>query len=106
MLCARYPWPGNVRELFSVLERAAVVARGETITPDDLPSSLSASKPPENRTAPEQPLSLHEIEERHIARALSESATYSEAAARLGIDPTTLWRKRKRYRIEGRRLPD
>lgn len=35
---------------------------------------------------------------RHIEQALAEAETLEEAAARLGINPTTLWRKR--YGIE------
>jgi NtrC-family two-component system response regulator AlgB len=40
------------------------------------------------------------VERRHIVQVLAESASLEEAAARLGINPTTLWRKRKRYGIE------
>jgi len=45
-------------------------------------------------------LSLKDLERRRIEQVLSESPTLSVAAARLGIDPATLWRKRKRYRLE------
>ena len=41
--------------------------------------------------------SLEDVERRHIEQVLADSATLEEAAARLGINPTTLWRKRKRY---------
>jgi NtrC-family two-component system response regulator AlgB len=44
--------------------------------------------------------SLEEMEREHIRRVLSETATLDEAAATLGINVTTLWRKRKRYGIE------
>jgi Bacterial regulatory protein, Fis family len=37
------------------------------------------------------------VERRHIEQVLAESATLEEAAARLGVSVTTLWRKRKRY---------
>jgi anaerobic nitric oxide reductase transcription regulator len=36
----RYPWPGNVRELQNVLFRAALRARGGTVTPEDLVAEL------------------------------------------------------------------
>jgi two-component system response regulator AtoC len=35
-----YRWPGNVRELEYVVERSVLLARGDTIQLDDLPSSL------------------------------------------------------------------
>jgi NtrC-family two-component system response regulator AlgB len=41
--------------------------------------------------------SLEEVEREHIKRVLAQSATLDEAAATLGINVTTLWRKRKRY---------
>ncbi len=44
--------------------------------------------------------SLEEVERAHIRRVLDESATLDEAAATLGINAATLWRKRKRYSIE------
>jgi NtrC-family two-component system response regulator AlgB len=91
---AGHTWPGNVRELLSALERAVVVARGGRIRAEDLNLGGWSAPPPPEATAA---LSLQEIEQRHIRTVLKESATIGEAAARLGIDPATLWRKRKRY---------
>jgi NtrC-family two-component system response regulator AlgB len=94
-----YDWPGNLRELGNALERAAVLARGDEIHAEDLPDRLhAAARGVDAEGAPGS--SLEDIEKRHIERVLSESATLEEAAARLGIDVTTLWRKRKRYRID------
>jgi transcriptional regulator with PAS, ATPase and Fis domain len=42
---------------------------------------------------------LRESEQEHIARVISESETLVEAAYKLGIHDSTLWRKRKRYRL-------
>lgn len=39
-----YPWPGNVRELENFVERLAVCARGDVITPDDVPLSYRAKR--------------------------------------------------------------
>jgi NtrC-family two-component system response regulator AlgB len=98
---AGYRWPGNVRELVNALERAVVLARDEVIRAEDLPDRLLAPEPerPALAGAPE-PQSLQDLERRHIEQVLAESATLEEAAARLGINATTLWRKRKRYGIE------
>jgi NtrC-family two-component system response regulator AlgB len=43
---------------------------------------------------------LEQVEREHITRVLGDSAALDEAAATLGINATTLWRKRKRYKIE------
>jgi len=98
---ARYRWPGNVRELANVLAHAVVVSRGTEIAVNDLPDRLQA--PAEVLaldTTGERSLSLEHIQRKHIGHVLAESATLEEAAARLGISSTTLWRKRKRYGIE------
>jgi NtrC-family two-component system response regulator AlgB len=95
-----YSWPGNVRELANALERAVVLSRGDTIRSEDLPDQLLAPAPRAIVATPAAPLSLEDVERRHIEQVLAEAATLEEAAARLGINPTTLWRKRKRYGIE------
>ncbi len=96
---SRYRWPGNVRELRNAIERAAVLCRGDEIGPDDLPDAvfreLTDASP---QTSPAASLETRERE--HIVRVLAESSTLEEAAAVLGINVTTLWRKRKRYEIE------
>ena len=97
-LLAGYDWPGNIRELVNVLERAMVLAHGDTIGTDALPDRLIAQPPQTHPSSASA--SLEDIERRHIQQILADSSTLEEAAARLGINPTTLWRKRKRYGIE------
>jgi two-component system, NtrC family, response regulator AlgB len=92
-----YSWPGNVRELRNALERAAVLCRHDVITRDDLPDSVFREVPHAVSAAAERTASLEEVEREHIMRVLAQSATLDEAAATLGINVTTLWRKRKRY---------
>jgi NtrC-family two-component system response regulator AlgB len=95
----RYSWPGNVRELRNAVERAVVLSRGDAITPDYLPDALfrNHTEPFPNVSAA---ASLEEIEREHIVQVLAETPTLEDAAARLGINPSTLWRKRKRYKID------
>ena len=96
-ILAHYRWPGNVLELFSVLERAVVLATGDTITANDLPQRLLAPAPT-GLSEPLPPLlTLEEMERHYIQLAIAQCTTLDEAATRLGIDPATLWRKRKRY---------
>lgn len=95
----RYTWPGNVRELRNAMEAAAVLCEGETIHSANLPEVIS--KDASRTITPTSPKdSLGEIERQHILRALSESPTLGQAAATLGINVTTLYRKRKRYNLD------
>jgi NtrC-family two-component system response regulator AlgB len=95
----KYRWPGNARELRNALERAAVLSRSDIIGRDDLPDAMFREAT-ESAADAHHPASLEEMEREHIRRVLSETATLDEAAATLGINVTTLWRKRKRYGIE------
>jgi NtrC-family two-component system response regulator AlgB len=96
----RYRWPGNIRELRNAIERAVVLAKSNVITPDYLPDSLfRESAAPAPITASTR-ASLEEVERDHIIRVLADSLTLEDAAETLGVDVSTLWRKRKRYKIE------
>jgi NtrC-family two-component system response regulator AlgB len=96
---AAYAWPGNARELANALERALVLARGDAIGTESLPDAVLAP-PRESRPPADGALSLEEVERRHIQQVIASSPTLEDAAARLGIDPTTLWRKRKRWGLD------
>jgi NtrC-family two-component system response regulator AlgB len=87
-----------VRELVNALERAVVLARGGTIRADDLPDRLVAPVP-EGPPLPGDS-SLEDMEQRHVRQVLAESSALEEAAARLVINVTTLWRKRKRWGLD------
>jgi DNA-binding NtrC family response regulator len=89
-----YRWKGNVRELENVMERAVILARGEPIGLHHLPAELQPSDE-EGLSL----LSLEEVERRHIVRILRVARDLEEAASILGIDPATLWRKRKKYNL-------
>ncbi|WP_437820581.1 sigma 54-interacting transcriptional regulator [Sorangium sp. So ce1078] len=60
-LLEQYPWPGNVRELRSAIERAVVIARGNVITPLDLPESINALAARKRSTPPPPDRPLIEI---------------------------------------------
>ena len=94
-----HAWPGNVRELANVMEYAAVVARGERIELHDLPRELRSGEAPAPPGVPELPVAEAEEGERgRIEAALVASKwVHGEAAKRLGMHRTTLYRKRLRY---------
>jgi DNA-binding NtrC family response regulator len=90
-----YSWPGNVRELEHAIERAVIVARGDTIRPRELPPEISQK--PRQRVSDDS-LDLQEQERVMIARALERfHGNRKEAAEALKISTVTLWRKMKQY---------
>ncbi len=86
-----YDWPGNVRQLKNVIERAAVMAKGEKITLKDLPEDFPARN---MDTFEEQPIkSLKELERQAINEALLLcNGNKSLAAKRLGISRKTFYK--------------
>ncbi|MFV3305202.1 sigma-54-dependent response regulator transcription factor AlgB [Pseudomonas sp. NY15181] len=95
-LLRRYGWPGNVRELRNVIERASIICNQEMIGTEHLaPGEHSANATPRIGEA----LSLEELEKAHIAAVMASSATLDQAAKTLGIDASTLYRKRKQYSL-------
>jgi two-component system, NtrC family, response regulator AlgB len=91
----RHPWPGNLRELRNAIERGVILSAGDAIGLGDLPSQLG--EPVGSGVEVGSAVSLEALEAEHIRRVLAHSASIEAAAAVLGIDPSTLYRKRKRY---------
>ncbi len=92
-----HSWPGNLRELRNAIERAAILAAGPAVEPEHLalaPASPAARQAAES-VALGRPVTLAEVEAEHLRRVLAATGSYREAAEVLGIDETTLWRKRK-----------
>jgi NtrC-family two-component system response regulator AlgB len=90
-----YAWPGNVRELRNTIERALILWPAPRLEPAAFPERI-AGKPPAG-TQLGGDATLDEIEREHILRVVARSATLDDAARILGIDASTLYRKRKRY---------
>nr|MBC8458064.1 sigma-54-dependent Fis family transcriptional regulator [Deltaproteobacteria bacterium] len=93
-----YPWPGNIRELINIIERGTVLSRQDQLTLKDLPHHIVNYKPGSPDTGKTK--SLAEVEKSHIKEVLLHTASIEEAAQVLGIDPATLWRKRKKYHMD------
>lgn len=90
-----YPWPGNVRELRNAIERAVILWPAQVIEPAALPERVAAQVTSTPRLGGDY--SVEDIEREHILRVIARAPTLEEAAKILGIESSTLWRKRKRY---------
>jgi len=91
-LLRKYHWPGNVRELENALSAAMALAKDGSIGPRELPARLESA----GRGAPPpiEPVTLEEMERRHIEIVLRATGRNKALAARkLGIDRATLYRK-------------
>ena len=97
-----YSWPGNIRQLRNVIESAVVLGQGAEIRPKDLVL-------PESRRDPKvgvswEPISLQNLEERHIKRVLEHTGGNKKKAAEiLGIERCTLYAKLKSYDDPGKK---
>lgn len=90
-----HPWPGNLRELRNAIERAVILARDEQIELGDLPAELATARTTTVELG--AVVSLDRLEQEHARRVISRTLKLEEAAAVLGIDLATLYRKRKRW---------
>ena len=94
----RYPWPGNVRELSHVIERMVALAKGPQIEFEDLPSVVRHGTARRAEAIQTGLQTLHDVERAHILAVLqSVGGVRQRAAAILGIDRKTLYRKLLRY---------
>ena len=92
----KYPWPGNVRELRNSIERGVILTGSDKIGLSDLPAQVGATFPPMAMELGGA-VTLEQLEAEHIRRILATTSTMDQASTLLGIDPSTLYRKRKRY---------
>ncbi len=103
-MLSRYSWPGNIRELQNVIERAVVLAEGETITATDLPMDLQNDTLPEHRK-PMSDAFLQAsdsgdplVERQALIDALQKCGGNKARAARLlGLARSTYFSKLKKF---------
>jgi NtrC-family two-component system response regulator AlgB len=87
-----YNWPGNLRELRNLIERAVILGVADEIGADDFAEINQARS--ELRVGGS--VTLAELESEHMRRVIANSRTIDEAAAVLGVDPATLYRRKKK----------
>jgi DNA-binding NtrC family response regulator len=122
-----YGWPGNARELENVIERAAILSRGDVILPDHLaftarPQPVEAPRPRPSGPAPDREAApsvkapagavqvagkqhlhsqLEDIERRELLAALERcGGNKAEVARQFGMQRTTLYYRLKRLGID------
>jgi DNA-binding NtrC family response regulator len=98
VLCS-YGWPGNVRELSHVVERGVLLARGDSVTGDDL--GLARPLPAAARSelaGDDEDLDIERAEKRLIERALARHEGNAMLAARaLGLSRSAFYRRAKTF---------
>jgi DNA-binding NtrC family response regulator len=105
-----YPWPGNVRELENAIQRAVVMAEGETLMETDMPVSVQSFSDPAARSEADiltadsshatdvTVVPLEQLEEIAVRNAIRIcNGNSAMAAKKLGIGRATLYRMVKRY---------
>jgi DNA-binding NtrC family response regulator len=97
-----YQWPGNVRELRNVVERALILATGDSLQLEHLPPEIAAGPPPPppvpTPALPAEGLSLEEVERQLVRQALEATGGNQVRAARLlGISRDALRTRMRRF---------
>jgi NtrC-family two-component system response regulator AlgB len=86
----RHPFPGNVRELRNLLERALLTSHADVLGAEALVD------PQTGDVRPGADVTLRELETEHVSLVLNRVGSLRKAATILGIDASTLWRRRQR----------
>ena len=90
---AALPCPGNLRELRNLMERVSILWPADLVLPEAFPARM---RPLTATVELGGDHTLDVVSDEHVRRVLARVATQEEAARILGVDPSTLWRMRKR----------
>ena len=95
-----YYWPGNVRELRNVIERMAILMKGEVIEPEDVQLGAAIATKPQIDARLTLKEARDEFEKQYILSRLREFAgNVSRTADALGVERSNLYRKLHAYGI-------
>lgn len=86
------PWRGNVRELDNALQRAVILGEGPLVTPADLPPDLAPPAVTDPAAVDELDGAVDRFKRLHIERILRQTPDKKEAARRLNIGLSSLYR--------------
>jgi DNA-binding NtrC family response regulator len=97
-----YDYPGNIRELENIIQHGILLAEGNIISKTSLPPYVFQRGQLALEGSPrEQAVNIQKAEEELIKQALTQfEGNQTEAAKKLGISRSTLWRKIKAYKLE------
>jgi NtrC-family two-component system response regulator AlgB len=84
--------------LVNTMERCVIMSGAGPLEVDALPAGVANYNPSNGSAA--RLASLADMEKAHIQEVILHTGSLEEAARVLGIDPATLWRKRKRYQLD------
>lgn len=95
-LLQKYNWPGNIRELQHAIERAIIMAEGESLDSRDF--FFLSAKPSNEKAAVPNTFNLDEVEKNYIQKAIDKNGgNISKAAKELGLTRASLYRRLEKY---------
>lgn len=93
-----YDWPGNVRALRHMVERAVIMAEGQTFVIEDFPLARGDSQPTQAYMRSHDDLNLERNERRFVERALKKNSfNISMTAKELGLSRSALYRRMEKH---------
>ncbi len=95
-LLQKYNWPGNIRELQHAIERAIIMAEGESLDSRDF--FFLSAKPANEKASTPNTFNLDEVEKNYIQKAIDKNGgNISKAAKELGLTRASLYRRLEKY---------
>lgn len=101
-----YDWPGNVRELNNMIEHLMIMTEGDVIDDKNIPQYIvqSVKKPlyidtPDYFNSFDLGEIISTVEREVIRKAIAEFGALRNVSQHLGIDLSTLVRKKRKYKL-------